>query len=179
MTSPTGSGSAAIARTPSAIARTRPSSSASRSSSASSSPAARPACMSSSLASRISPLRSTSACAIDSRARSFTAVLNVASARDASRAVRQRSATDWAVVAMPQLHQHEVVAVNGLLARARQHLADLDALEAHDPPQLRGRVVADALADHEVGLRDVDGVAGVEAAADVDDPHRQQRRAAL
>ena len=53
-TSPTGSGSAAIARAPSAIARTRASSSASRSISAAESPDSRPASRSRALASRIS-----------------------------------------------------------------------------------------------------------------------------
>ena len=42
-----------------------------------------------------------------------------------------------------------------------------------------GRVVGDALADDRRALGHVDRVAGVEAAADVDDPDRQQRRAAL
>ena len=38
--------------------------------------------------------------------------------------------------------QHEVVAVHGLLGRARQHLAHRGGLHAHDLPQLGGGVVA-------------------------------------
>jgi hypothetical protein len=106
-----------MARTPSAIALTRPSSSARRSSSAASSPFARPACMSRALASRISAVRASSASAIACSAASLVPVGRAASARDASRAARHSSATEdavavavpatgGAVVAMPQLHQH-------------------------------------------------------------------------
>ena len=78
------------------------------------------------------------------------------------------------------LGQHEVVPVDCFLGRARQLLAHLGGLAADHAPQLDRRVVADPLA-HEavVGLADLDRVAGVEAAVDLDDADRQQRRAAL
>src|SRR3954454_15063463 len=53
------------------------------------------------------------------------------------------------------LHQHEVVAVDRLVGRPRQHLAHLRALPPHDLPELRRRVVHDALADDRRPLRDV------------------------
>src|SRR6478672_10321811 len=177
MTSPTGSGSAAIARTPSAIALTRPSSSARRSSSAASSPFARPASMSRALASRISAVRASSAPAIACSAASLVPVGSAASAREASRAARHSSATEGApavvaatggaVVAIDLLHQDEVIPVHGLVRGPGQDLAHLAALHAHDLAQLGGRVVGDALADDRRALSHVDGVARLEAAADV------------
>src|SRR5262249_34326340 len=156
-----GSGSAAIARTPSAIPRTRPGLSARRSSSAASSPASRPASMSRALASRISGVRPSSASAIACSAASLVPVGSAARTREASRAARHSSATDGAavvatgtVVAMDLLHQDEVVPVDRLLGRARQDLADLRALHPHDPAQLARRVVADPLADHPLTLGD-------------------------
>jgi hypothetical protein len=50
----------------------------------------------------------------------------VASVRDAPFAAAQMSATVVVVVAMEErLREHEVVPVDGLLARPRQHLADV------------------------------------------------------
>ena len=56
--------------------------------------------MSRALASRISGVRASSASAIACSAAFFVALSSVASTREASWAVRQRSATDWAVTAM-------------------------------------------------------------------------------
>jgi hypothetical protein len=100
ITSPTGSGSAAIARVPAAIAEIRAGSSARRSSSASPMPAARPSSMSRWLASTISSVRAISASAIACRAAFFVSVSRAASARAASRAARQMSETVRVAVAM-------------------------------------------------------------------------------
>jgi hypothetical protein len=98
--SPTGSGSATIARTSLAMPARRASSSLSRSSRPACRPASSPASMSRALASRISSLRCSSASAIASRAAFLVAVLRVASSSAARRAWAQISATDWAVVAI-------------------------------------------------------------------------------
>jgi hypothetical protein len=94
ITSPTGSGSATISRTPAAIAATRRSSSASRSIRAGDSPLSRPASRSRALASRISPTRASSAAAIASSAASLRAELVAASPRAAALAARQMSETE-------------------------------------------------------------------------------------
>ena len=94
MTSPTGSGSATISRTPSAIAATRPSSSARRSISALESPDSRPASRSRAFASRISGVRALSASATASRAASLTPDPSWASRRAALLAARQMSVTE-------------------------------------------------------------------------------------
>src|SRR4051812_437255 len=125
--------------------------------------------MSRALASRICGVRASSASAIARSAASLVPVGSVARVREASRAARHRSATDgtadcvgvavatgWAVVAIHLLHQDEVVTVHGLLGGARQDLAHLGALHAHDTAQLGGRVVADALADDRAALGHVD-----------------------
>ena len=78
------------------------------------------------------------------------------------------------------LGQHEVVPVDCFLGRARQLRADLGGLAADHAPQLDRRVVADALADEAVvGLADLDRVAGIETPVDLDDADRQQRRPAF
>src|SRR3954447_4650463 len=185
MTSPTGSGRAAMSVTPLAIAATRDASSDRRSSRAELSPFSRPASMSRPLASRISGVRATSASAIASSASFLTEVGSPPSCRDASRAARQMSVTLAAVVAMAErleagrLRQDEIVAVHGFLRGARQHLADLRALHPLDLPQLRCRAVADPLADQARALPDVHRVARDEPATDVHDAEGQQARAPL
>jgi hypothetical protein len=98
--SPTGSGSAAMSRTPSAIACTRAWSSASRSSSAASNPAARPSSRSPAFASMISSTRASTSRAIASRAPFLVAVSSVASRCEAAFARSQISVTDWVPIAM-------------------------------------------------------------------------------
>src|SRR3954470_2732878 len=100
MTSPTGSGSAAMSRTCWAIAATRASSSSRRSSSAADRFASRPASRSRALASRISGVRAISASAIACSAASLSAVGIAASRRDAALAERQMSATDGLAMAI-------------------------------------------------------------------------------
>src|SRR3954465_8900667 len=182
MTSPTGSGSATIDRTAPAIAEMRAGSSASRSISASERPDSRPASRSRALASRISGARSSSASATRRSAGSLSAVLMVASTREALLGARQGSETvgDATAIDSKSLGEHEVVPVDRFLGRARQHLAHLGGLAPHDPPPLGRRVVADPLAHGVVRQRpDLDGVAGVERSPHLDDPDRQQRRPAL
>src|SRR3954463_13663822 len=134
----------------------RPCVSVRRSISASDSPASWPASRSIALASRISGVRATSASAIASSAASFVALSICASARDAALAARQISGTDEVARAMREgyavgggrdLVENEVVAVHGLLGRARDHLAHLGGLQPAHPAQLGGGVVADPLAD--------------------------------
>src|SRR5664279_3024564 len=125
--------------------------------------------MSRSLACRISSSRSSSATAIASSAASFTPLSSRASVRDASLADRQMSAIDETTVAIApkgrrSVHD-EVVAVHGLLARARHHLARRAGLHPLDLAQLLRGVVADALAQRvrcaavRVRLGDVHGIA--------------------
>ena len=100
ITSPTGSGSAAIVRTPAAISATRRRSSDRRSSRAKDSPLSCPASRSRAFASRIAAVCSMSASAIACSARSLTSESTVASARDARCAAAQVSATEVAIVAI-------------------------------------------------------------------------------
>ena len=104
MTSPTGSGRATMSRTPRAIAAIRAASSARRSISAAESPASRPASRSRALASRMSPVRRSSASATASSARSLVAESRVASSRAAARAARHSSVTDWVATAMMRVY---------------------------------------------------------------------------
>src|SRR3954470_1370182 len=172
-----------MARVAAAIPAIRSSVSRRRSISASDSPASRPASRSRALASRISGARASSASAIARSAASLSAVGSVASRREVALAARQMSVTEEAATSMAEgyrrsaLRQHEVVAVHGLLGRARQDLADLGGLQALDAAQLGGRQRDDALAQQPpvVGGLDLDRVAAHELTADVDDPDRQQR----
>ena len=73
-------------------------------------------------------MRSISAAAIASSAASLTPEPSVASARDARLAAAQISATEIAVGGHrghTGYDEHEIVAVDGLLAGARQQLADV------------------------------------------------------
>ena len=100
MTSPTGSGRAAIARTAPAIEAIRAGSSASRSISALERPDSRPASRSRALASSTSSARASSASATRSSAASFAPLDIVASERDAACAARQISVTLGVATAM-------------------------------------------------------------------------------
>ena len=73
----------------------------------------------------------------------------------------------------------EVVPVDGLFDRAREHRADVGGLQAHDAAELARGVVGDALADGLAVDADLDRVAGLEAAVDADDADRQQGGAAV
>ena len=66
-----------------------------------------------------------------------------------------------------------------LFAGPRQPLAHIGGFQPAHPAQLDRRVVADPLTDRLAVERDLDRVAGVELAGDLDDPDRQQAGAAL
>ena len=69
--------------------------------------------------------------------------------------------------------------MHGLFAGGAEQVAHLDRPLALHEPQLVGRERRDALADRRAVADDVDGVAGVERPAHLDDADRQQRRPAL
>ena len=75
--------------------------------------------------------------------------------------------------------QDEVVPVDGLFDRAREHRSHFGGLQPHDAAELARGVVGDALADGLAVDADLDRVAGLEAAVDADDADRQQRGAAV
>src|SRR4051812_25342097 len=174
MTSPTGSGRAAMERTPAAMASTRAGSRARRSSRAPLRPASRPASRSRALASRISSVRSTRAAAMASSAASRAPEPRRARSRAAAWADRQISVTVRVATAMPtslaevpghvprpQLDQVAVRVVDvARAARARElrpaHVEPLGPQALH-----RRRVV---------GVLDAHGEVDVDAAAAAEQP---------
>src|SRR5256885_4992223 len=183
--SPTGSGSAAIARTSGAIPAIRSSVSRSRSSSAAPMSFSSPARMSRSFASMISAVRSSRPVAMASSAASRIAPGVEASVRDASFAAAQISGTVSVRVAMLKEKgtrsgaslEHEVVPVHGFLRRARQQLPHLGGLQPLHLPQLAGRVVDDPLADRPsvaARRRDLHGVSRLKLTEHFPDADRQQ-----
>src|SRR5919199_1421679 len=92
------------------------------------------------------------------------------------------SASGLQPLATSNLLQHEVVAMDGFLGRPRHEAPDLLALQPLDPAQLVRRVVHDPLADRTAvgaGRPNLDRVAGLEAALDLDHADRQQAGPAL
>src|SRR5919199_4015643 len=92
------------------------------------------------------------------------------------------SASGLQPLATSNLLQHEVVAMDGFLGRPRHEAPDLLALQPLDPAQLVRRVVHDPLADRTAvgaGRSNLDRVAGLEAALDLDHADRQQAGPAL
>src|SRR5882757_8681604 len=198
--SPTGSSSAATARTPSAIAATRAGVKVSRSRSASVSPTARSSARSAAFASRIASTRSSSSRAVAASAASLAAVGALANVRAARFAAAQLSAIDLVATAIPErvtggaprtparhrtavkssLEQDEAVAVDDLLGCLREVLAQIGAVAARATGDIRGGVLGDALAEWlVVALADhPDRVAGLEGAAALDDADREQTRPA-
>ena len=88
-------------------------------------------------------------------------------ARSCSRGERRRRARDArrarAASSHVTLDEDEVVPVDGLFDRAREHRRALGRLQPHDAPQLARGVVRDPLADGVAVDADVDRVAGLEA----------------
>src|SRR5436309_5043727 len=174
-TVPTGSGSAAVSRSPCAISSTRASLSASRSRNARATPRLRARSTSARLASRSAAVFSTSPPAIRTSASFLIFVGQSASVRAASRAARAFASTT-ARTSMAILENHQVVTVDHFVeALVPQPRLDLGGPGTPDLPELLGvevhhaaRELATARAVHRHDL------ARGEVALDLDDPRREE-----